>query len=184
MNIGQSGITENEHGEVLKALHFALKMETDGKEFYLDASRKSNNELGKELFRTLAVAEDEHRQKFQEIYQAISQKESWPDTNLSSGTRDMPTIFARSLQKIDTAKMSASPQEFNAIDTALDMENQSRKFYQEQAQKTNYPAGKEFYLAIMAEERGHYLALTDYREYLRDPADWFTTKEHHSLDGA
>ena len=35
----------------------------------------------------------------------------------------------------------------------------------------------------LLEERGHYLALVDYREYLIDPAGWFRKAEHHSLDG-
>ena len=180
MNAGQAGIDEQR--DIIKALQFALKMETDGKEFYQESSRKSINELGKELFQRLSAEEDKHRQKFQEIYQAISQKKSWPIITTSPAGEDIKTIFTQNT--MDAAKTSASPQEFNAIDTALDMEDRSRKFYQEQAQKSNNNTGKEFYQSLVAEERGHYLALTDYREYLRNPAGWFTVKEHPSLDGA
>ena len=183
MHIEQSGTMNNEQSEVVKTLQFALKMEADGKEFYLNASHKSNNDLGRELFERLAAEEDKHGQKFQEIFEVIKQKKSWPEIDIPSDTENIKTVFTRNIKLIDTTKMSASPQEFDAIDTALDMENQSRKFYQEQIQKTVYPAGKEFYQSLVAEERGHYLALTDYREYLSNPAAWYTAKEHPSLDG-
>ena len=38
-----------EQDTTLKALKTAIQMEIDGKEFYLEASRASKNELGKKL---------------------------------------------------------------------------------------------------------------------------------------
>lgn len=180
MNAEQMDI--NERNEIIKAIQFALKMENDGKEYYLSAVKKSSSELGRELFLKLSSDEDDHRKKFEEIFQEINQKHSWPDVHLTSAREEVKTIFSRKA-KIVTIEESAFVKEFKAIDQALDMEDQSRKFYQEQVQKTRFPAGKEFYQALVGEEQGHYLALTDYREYLEDPADWYTAKEHHSLDG-
>ena len=37
----------NEQDKTLKALETAIQMEIDGKEFYLEASESSGNELGK-----------------------------------------------------------------------------------------------------------------------------------------
>ena len=51
-----------EQDKTLGALQTAIQMEIDGKEFYLKASRASNNELGKKLLRSLASEEDIHRQ--------------------------------------------------------------------------------------------------------------------------
>ena len=56
-------------------------------------------------------------------------------------------------------------------------------FYRSQGEKAQYDVEKKFYETLAAEERGHYLALVDYREYLVDPAGWFRKAEHHSLDG-
>ena len=179
MSVGQLGDSEQER--IIKALHLALKMETDGKEFYHEASLRSVNELGKELFQKLAAEEDKHGQKFQEIYQTIRQKKAWPALAILPAAKDIRTIFSQVRMK--AMKITASPQEFNAIDTAMDMEDRSHKYYQEQAHKSVGDAAREFYQSLAAEERGHYLALTDYREYLRNPAGWFTVKEHPSLDG-
>ncbi|HIE17296.1 MAG TPA: hypothetical protein EYP71_03780, partial [Dehalococcoidia bacterium] len=67
---------------------------------------------------------------------------------------------------------------------AMDMENKTLEFYQSQTMKTDYEAAKKFFATLAAEEKGHYLALVDYREYLVDPAGWFRKAEHHTLDGA
>ena len=65
-----------EQEETRRALQIALQMETDGKAFYLKASQESGNELGKELMQSLAAEEDIHRQKFEEIYEAISRNQA------------------------------------------------------------------------------------------------------------
>jgi len=70
----------NEQNRTLQALQIATQMEIDGEEYYLKASQESSNELGKKLLQSLATEEDTHRQKFQEIYDAIRSKKAWPVT--------------------------------------------------------------------------------------------------------
>ena len=64
------------------------------------------------------------------------------------------------------------------------MEIKCRDYYKEQANLSDSETVKEFFTSISAEEQGHYLALIDYIEYIKDPVGWFTRTEHHSLDGA
>jgi rubrerythrin len=47
-----------EQDKILKALEVAIGMENEGKECYLQASRESGNEVGKQLLQTLALEED------------------------------------------------------------------------------------------------------------------------------
>jgi rubrerythrin len=65
----------------------------------------------------------------------------------------------------------------------MEMENKTEKFYSSRGAEAVYGAEKKLYTSLAAEERGHFLALVDYREYLIDPAGWFRKAEHHSLDG-
>jgi rubrerythrin len=65
----------------------------------------------------------------------------------------------------------------------MELENKTEKFYTSQGEEAVYDAERKLYTSLAAEERGHYLALVDYREYLIDPAGWFRKEEHHSLDG-
>ncbi len=173
----------SEQEKTMQVLRTAIQMEIDGKEFYLKASRESTNELGKKLLESLSREEDLHRRKFEEIYTAIESEKGWPKTDFQpDGGQKLRTIFARATGDINTNKKPLSS-ELDAVQTAMDMENESRDFYNEQKENATHDAEKEFYESLAAEEKEHYLILLDYYEFLKDPEGWFVMKEHPSLDG-
>jgi rubrerythrin len=172
-----------ERNSALEALETAIHMELDGQQFYLEASRSSKNELGRQLFKSLAAEEDIHRKRFEEIYQAIRRRQDWPSPPLRHDhTLGLKTIFATAVGRIGSG-IKAAASELDAVQVAMDKENKSYDFYEERAGKAVFETEKEYYQALAAEERHHYLVLVDYQEYLSDPAGWFTSKEHPSLDG-
>ncbi len=174
---------ETEEDKTLKALQIAIQMEIDGKEYYLKASQESGNEAGKKLLQSLAAEEDVHRQKFEQIYQAIQAQKAWPVTDFKpDGGQRLRTIFARATEG-GGANIKALATELDAVQTAMGMENKTYDYYKSQGEDATYDAEREFYNTVAAEEREHYLILLDYYEYLKDPAGWFVTKEHPSLDG-
>jgi len=172
-----------EQDRTLGALQIAIQMETDGKEYYLKASQESSNELGKKLLESLATEEDTHRQKFEEIYSAIQSKMAWPMTDFQpDGGKRLRTIFARATEEM-VSNIKALTAELDAIQTAMAMENKTHDFYKIQVGNATYDVERDFYQTLAAEEREHHLVLLDYYEYLKDPAGWFVSKEHPSLDG-
>jgi len=172
-----------EQDKTLKALRIAIQMEIDGKEYYLKASRESDNELGRKLLQSLAAEEDIHRQKFEEIYSAIQNRKDWPVTDFQpDGGKSLRTIFARATEEIGS-NVKAHDTELDAIQTAMEMENKTYDFYKSQSEKAKFDAERDFYEAVAVEEREHHIILLDYYEYLKDPAGWFVKKEHPSLDG-
>ena len=174
---------EIEQDRTLQALQVAIKMEIDGKEFYLKASRESSSELGRKLLESLAAEEDVHRQNFEKIYNSIRIKQGWPGTDFQpDGGKRLRTIFAEAMEKTG-AGIDVPTTELNAVKTAMDMENKTGDYYQAQSKAATYDTERDFYQALVAEEREHYLILLDYYEYLSDPAGWFVRQEHPSLDG-
>ena len=172
-----------EQQKTLQALQTAIQMEIDGKEYYHRLNQNSDNQLGKELFQSLAAEEDMHRQKFEEIYNALRSKKAWPRVDLQPDRgKRLATIFARGIEEMGS-NIKTPASEIDAIQKAMDMENMTHDFYHNQSQKATYDAERDYYQTLAAEERGHYLALIDYREYLSDPAGWFVNQEHPSLDG-
>ncbi len=172
-----------EQKKTLQALQTAIQMEIDGKEFYRKASQKSNNEMGKELLKQLAEEEDIHRQKFEEIYEAMRDKKAWLKIDYHpDGGRRLRTIFARATEEIGAAAKVLST-ELDAVQTAINMESKTYDFYKAQSKKTTHDVTRDFYEALATQEREHQLVLLDYHEYLKDPAGWFVSKEHPSLDG-
>ena len=172
-----------EQDKTLEGLQIAIQMEIDGKEHYLKASKESDNELGRKLLQSLSAEEDIHRQKFEEIYEAVRSKKAWPTSDFEpDGGKRLRTIFARASEEIGTSVKVVNT-EFDAIKIAMDMETKTYDFYKSQSKEATYDAERDFYEALATEEREHHLILLDYYEYLKDPAGWFVTKEHPSLDG-
>ena len=172
-----------EQDKTLKALQIAIQMEIDGKEYYLKASQESSSELGKKLLAALATIEDIHRQKVGWIYDTLRNTRKWPATEFQpDGGKGLRTIFAKATEEMDSNK-KAPATELNAVKKAMDVENKTYDFYKNQGENAPYDAERDFYKTLAAEERGHYLVLLDYYEYLKDPAGWFVKSEHPSLDG-
>jgi rubrerythrin len=170
---------ESEHSKTLAAVRTAIQMEIDGKQYYLKAGQSSGNELGRKLFQQLAAEEDRHREKFEEIFKGIQKNKAWPVVNITPHDgKEIMTILAGVNQKV-----KSSSTELEAVQTAMAMENKTRDFYQEQARSSTFAAQKKYYDILAQEESVHHGLLLDYYEYIQNPADYFTMKEHHSLDG-
>jgi len=124
----RKSVMETEQAKTLEALKIAVQMEIDGKEYYLEASQKSSNELGKKLLASLAAEEDIHRQKFEEIYGALRNKRAWPVTDFQpDGGKRLRTIFARATEEMGS-NIEAPATELDAIQTAMNMENKTYDF--------------------------------------------------------
>jgi len=172
-----------EQDRVLEALQTAIKMETDGKKFYLRASKQSGNDTGRKLLQTLAAEEDIHRQNFEAIYEAMRAKKGWPNVAISPGaSKGLRTVFDEAAGKLGRAA-KALASEIGAIQKAMEMENKSYDYYQAQLKTAKSEAEMSYYKALSAHEREHHRLLLDYYEFLKDPAAWFVKAEHPSLDG-
>ena len=166
-----------------QALELALKMEKEGREFYLKAGQKSKNGLGTKLFLSLADAELEHMEKIKRIYETLRNTASWPEGKTSFAKGKLPhTVFAEALDNLgELVKVTAD--ELEALRTGMDMENKSLLFYLDRSGQSASSGEKQFYQALVAEERGHYMLILDSYEYLLDPQAYFVRTEHHGLDG-
>jgi rubrerythrin len=172
-----------EQNRTLEAIKFAIQMEIDGKKYYLQASEKSDNKVGKELFKWLAGEEDKHRRLFGKIFSTIRRQKAWPEVGIQPRRGAiLDTVFSQEMKAAATS-VKANRGELESIAKAMELEEKTRKYYQEHGQQAGYDAEKKLYSALAAEEEGHYLALVDYREYLINPAGYFVKAERHSLDG-
>ncbi|MFC1939625.1 ferritin family protein [Chloroflexota bacterium] len=172
-----------EQEKTLEAVKTAIRMEVDGKAFYLEASHESGNELGRKLFQSLAAEEDLHRQRFEEIYDTLRNKKDWPKVTLKLDSGKSPkTLFAQAIEGIGS-DVKAAAAELDAVKISMEMENKTYDFYKNREKNASYDAERDFFQRLAAEETTHHMVLLDYYEYLKDPAGWFVKKEHHSLDG-
>lgn len=168
---------------IIEAAKYAIQMELDGKKFYLLCAQESTNKIGKELFSWLAEQEDFHRKKFEELYELAVQNKGWPAAPIIPDKKtSFITLFSQAIRDTGTS-FQAQKGEMLAAEKAIEMEIKSRDFYNCMAGKAASEVEKSFFSGVAAEEQGHYLSMVDYKEYMADPAGWFTRTEHHSLDG-
>lgn len=172
-----------EQEKTIEGLQTAIRMEIDGKAYYQKMSQSGGNEYGVKLFKQLAIEEDYHLQKFETIFKAIQAKKEWPEVKFKGDQgKSVKNIFAEAAAGL-TQRKKAPLSEIQAVQKAMDMENKTRDFYKERAAKGSFEAEKKYYEILAGEESAHHAVLLDYYEYIKNPADWFTMKEHHSLDG-
>jgi len=172
-----------EQDKILEGLQIAIQMEIDGKKHYQELSQSGSDQRGRELFKSLAAEEDIHRQKFEQIFEAIRLKWAWPKINFEPDrSGSLRTIFTRATEEAGSG-VRAPATELDAIQTAMDMENKSYDLYKSRSRNAGKDVERDFYEALAAEERVHHSVLLDYYEYLKDPAGWFVKSEHPSLDG-
>ena len=169
--------------ERLKALETAMKLEEDGKKFYMDVSEKATNVFTKDMFRSLAKDEDVHLATVKAIYKKLKEEDKWPKLITSIGdVVKTKAVFPDDAKDLNMTEEDIS-ESLKVLEIGIKMEEDSIKFYNELAEKATDPFEIRFFLALEHEERGHYLILWDYREYLSDPAGWFGVREGFKLDG-
>jgi rubrerythrin len=168
----------------LNALEVALNNEKNEREFYLSHARRTRNPVGKVMFNQIADDELEHYQRLNELHEKWEKNKTWPETvPLTVKQNNVKTLLQNLIQKAG-AMPEADTDDLNAIDVATKFEAKGAELYAELSTASSEPREKAFFKLLSDMEREHYLSLKDAEEYIKDPASWYTRKEHHGLDGA
>ena len=174
------------NNEALKALTIALKLEKDGYQFYIKASKKTKNLLGKEMFKSIAEEEKKHIERIQNIYGGLKKSKEWPETSKKAEGEKKSVKFETIFNKVNNdikKSLEIDPGDIEAIKIAKEMEIKGYKFYQERSEKAESLFEKEFYQVLVKEESNHYEVLENTYEYLSNPSDWFSKKERPIYEG-
>ncbi|MBN1454866.1 MAG: ferritin family protein [Methanomicrobia archaeon] len=169
--------------ERLKALKLAMEREAEAKAFYLEASRKMTNDFAQDMFQSLARDEERHLRTVKAVFDRLSKERAWPKQVTSIGdTVTVRTVSLADVRSIEVAAKKDLDVSRGILKLGIEREEWSMEFYHELAEKATDPFEKRFFIALEHEERGHYLTLWDYREFLEDPEGWFNMKEGFRLD--
>src|SRR4030043_1985276 len=127
-NVRKGGIIKNEKDR-LNALEVALNNEMREREFYLKNADRTQNPLGKKMFRQIGDDELEHYERLKQLHQKWAKQEKWPETvPLKVKNTIVKDILLEFVKKVDkTAKGDSN--DLEAIRTAIDFEAKGAKFY-------------------------------------------------------
>lgn len=157
--------------QALKALSQALKLEQDGRAFYLKAFEETVDEKGKAMFLSLADDERLHAEMVQRQLHALEGDGHYvllPD--LGAPAIDLNhQIFAP--DKLE-AKAGVNPSEIDALHVALEAEIASYDLYRAAAQEAEDGPGKEMYTWLSKAELTHFNLLMENYESLAYGGGW------------
>jgi len=173
--------------EELNALQQAIKLEKDGRAYYLEAEEKATHPLVRETFKWLASWELQHIEYIQKFYDALS--EATDDTGLDdllakgSGYNQMAkTIFEVARAEIDKT-FQADTEVAKVYEVAKEFEDRAATFYTEQLEKSVDPRARKLFRFLVDQERDHFRLLDNSYRYVFDPELWYTEEEGWMFDG-
>lgn len=157
----------------LGVLKRTMDIEQEGREFYLKASRTTQDDKGREAFSILAGDEEKHYDLINRQYEALVSSGQWidsPEIKPIDIDLDKPLLpqGTEGLGKAVTSKSS----DREALLFGLDIETRSYDLYRKAASKTSSNLGKRMFEFLAGEERGHFNILMMRYEGLFGPASW------------
>jgi rubrerythrin len=160
-------MTTDEQKRLTDGLQQAIKAEIDGYHFYMMAARSTSDDKGREVFESLARDEKEHVRFLSLQYDAFMDRGA-PDPAATLGRRaelqgTSPIFSAQFRERIAEAHL-----EMSALSIGIGLELSAVKFYQDQAAQAGDEIVKKFYNELADWEHGHYQALLQQQESLKE----------------
>ncbi len=169
----------------LKILEAAIKLEEDGRKFYLKTSKEAKNVLASRLLASLADEELKHIERITELHDGLKEDKRWADFKkpISKGAKAKMRLVFKPLSATEKVHLKRDPSNLEAIRLAMKKEKLSYNFYNEQAKAIDVPIAKKFYNGLKAEEEHHYDLLEEAYALLSDTASWFVKQEGRVMEG-
>ena len=169
----------------LKILEGAIKMEEDGRKFYLKASTVAKNEVARKLLVSLAEQELIHIEKIRQIHDGLKAEKDWDDfgRRISSDAKKKLALVFGAVSASQKKNLRADPSNIAAIKIAMKKEANSYDYYDKQSKATDIRIAKVFYDRLKKEEEHHYELLEEAYSLLADTESWYVKTEGWVVEG-
>ncbi|MBL7068527.1 MAG: ferritin family protein [Candidatus Omnitrophica bacterium] len=171
--------------ELISAFDTSIKMEEEGRAFYIKAAGRSKNEFGKRVFEALADDETRHIAAIKKFCEVMAKKDETPELCVAMPRHKKINdrlIFGKSKHEL-LKRVKPSADELKAYEIAMGMENDGYDFYKKIEEGTKDPNAKELYKFLLSEEEAHFDLISSTYEYLKDPKSWFAKEEKPIVEG-
>lgn len=142
---------------------------------YLDFALNTDEEKAKDMFILLVRDEFNHFEILNTEIKAVKETGRFiqPEFTPSEIVRITPNLKKVTLERHEPAEIG----EKQAVDTALDLEDEAKNFYREQALKSQDPHAREMRHKLADMEEAHYQLLMSQTHHLRETGYWLNIKE-------
>ncbi len=146
--------------ELIDVLAQALKLETDGREFYNKMTELLDDADSKALFKQLAADEVDHYNYIKRQYDALQGGKGWaaiPEMDLVASLDAVSLVFP--VGETIPKSLVDHPTEEDALLFGLKIENDSFSLYQNSAKQAADPEAKKLFTQLAAAEQQHFEVL-------------------------
>lgn len=153
--------------DALETLKQAMLIEEEGHKFYLKAVQTTQDEEGKEIFRTLAKDEKNHLNLLRKQYTSLKENGIWievPKVKRKQAKSDKP--LPSKGKKASSKGVTIDPGTVNTLLSSLDIETKSYDLYSRTFSKATDVRAKAAYEFLAMEEIGHFDMLMMRYDYL------------------
>jgi Fur family ferric uptake transcriptional regulator len=154
-----AGVSERvrlEKTAVRDALELTLVIERLGYTFYTNASRKTKNDAGRQMFQRLAAEESDHLRRLQAEQKSLLEEHQWlkrEPTRLPISRKIAQELFPQ--RELMRLQVKDETSEIDALTIAMDLERRSHEFFQKFANELTDPNGRKRFLEFAKEEEAH-----------------------------
>ncbi|MFW6158786.1 MAG: ferritin-like domain-containing protein [Planctomycetota bacterium] len=156
----------------------AIKLEDDGRAFYLDVADKASTELVAKMFRSLADDELDHKRWIEEHVPGV---DSSAEANKRLYER-LRHIFA-DVPEQTLRTLAGSESDVHAIHAGRDVEKKSIDAYETWADEADDEEIENLCRLLAGIERFHLQVLDNTLEYFERTPDWFMREEQWNFEG-
>ena len=167
--------------DVSRIVRTAIKMETDGIEFYGEAVNKVSHPFGKKMFLSLAKDEQRHLSVLKDIL--VDLDFSGFEKYFGETPQEKIKAVFDQLKDEMSQRITAQPSELEIIKMAMKVEEGSVEFYESSIEKTANQAARGLLERLVLEEKDHYTILENTYSFLENSGEWFLWEEKGILDG-
>jgi rubrerythrin len=136
-----------------KAILGAIRFETDGRAFFLEAARKTKDYFGKAIFTSLAEEERNHIERIKVIGRSLDETGEWPSSE-DPTSAPSETVFEEARRQIDNRVLDRT-NDIEAVKYAIELEKKGYRLYSGLAAQAPDPEEKAFYQQLAREENRH-----------------------------
>lgn len=162
----------------MEIFEYAMKMEEDGRAFYLEHAEKTQNTGLKSILVELAEDELKHYNMYKAMRdsRSVEFKEDEQTTVLSS----VMNVFES--MRAEGKDMQLQSDDLKVWEEAREIEAKSEAFYREKAGEIDNAGQKSILIRIADEEHKHWIAIENVIGFLERPQQWLEDAEWSNLD--
>ena len=164
--------------QVNDIFEYAMKMETDGRTFYLDQAQKADQKQFREIWQQLADDELKHYNLFKAIRDG--HRAEYDEHTHTTILDSVKNVFED--LKSSGANFSFAKDVAKAWMEAREVERKSEEFYRAKAKEVDTETKRQILNRIADEEHKHFVTLDNVIQFLERPKQWLEDAEWHHLE--